>query len=157
MSLLWTGVSWMCAQQTAFKDGESAFYHSKEEFLVQTLMIGTIIPHGAEEPAVTHCKCSVPLSSGFCPMIRSPIQPCAFSYNLIFLMFSYGAEARESSCMFVFWLRVKALVCSEKVSMISASHPWNQQKVPQIPVKNNSTAYRVLIRSSMTHLALDFQ
>lgn len=157
MSVLWTGVPQMFAQQTAFKDRESAFYHSKEQFLVQTLMIGTIIPHGAEEPSVTHCKCSVPLSSGFCPMIRSPSPPCTCSYNLIVLMFSYGAEARESSCMFVFWLRVKAFVCSEKVSMISASHPWNQHKVPQIPMKNNFTAYRELIRSPMTNLAPDFQ
>lgn len=160
MSSLWTGVSQMFAQQTAFKDRESAFYHSKEQFLVQTLMIGSIIPHGAEAPAVTHCKCSVPLSSGFCPVICSPTPPCACSYNLIFLVFFYGAEARES-CMFVFWLewllRVKAFVCSEKVSVISASHPWNQHQVPQIPVKNNSTAHRVLIRSSMSNLALDFQ
>lgn len=87
MSMLWTGVSQMFALKTAFKDRESAFYHSEEQLLVQTLMTGTIIPCGAEELAVTCCKCYRPLSSGFCPcdpsLSLSPrLEPCSVFLHL---------------------------------------------------------------------------
>ena len=151
MSMVWTGVSQMFAQKAAFKDSESAFYHSKEQLSVQTLMTGTIIPCGVEELAVTCSKCSLPQSSRFCPCDPSP-HPTPGAVFCLPSSFSVGTESQEGPCMFFFQLHWLLQDNTFLRWVISVENLGKCHKIPRILAKKNSRTYKVLVTSSMTNL-----
>lgn len=157
MSMLWTGVSQMFALKKAFKDRESAFYHSEEQLLVQTLMTGTIIPCGAEELAVTCCKCYRPLSSGFCPcdpsLSLSPrLEPCSVFLHLSLQILSLRNYHVCFSSSYIDCFELTLSCALRQVFMISAQNPWKCQRIPYIPTERNYRTYKVLITSSTISL-----